>query len=332
MPQKRKILGVNDKYVHDVAKSMKAVIGSHVVETAGARVAIDEDGIRIEAAVKGSTMFGCTEVCTEEEAPKPGPRVKHCPVRSRLYGIEEETNETVIDSIRRNIDEYGMFTSERKLEDTYRTVSFGASEIIADAIDEGLVDCAVMVCDGAGTVILTKPDVVRAVGAHMTGLVSTTAVASTIEGLRSLGSIITDESAGINQLQGVVRAIEEGYRFIAVTVVGRENHLAHQIKTLVKGKDARVFVFACHTTGVCGFSAEILAGFCDVVYACASRQVRHTIAPKAKIQMGSSVPVFGMTDAGKRLMLNSALRMVEPLLLVKETLPSLDSDQPKPLL
>ncbi|MDD3399183.1 MAG: DUF2099 family protein [Candidatus Methanomethylophilaceae archaeon] len=311
---------------------MKAVTGSHVVETAGARVAIDEDGIRIEAAVKGSTMFGCTEVCTEENVPKPGPRVKFCPVRSRLYGIQEETDETVIASIQQNIEEYGMYTPMRKLTDQGRTVSFGASEIIADAIADGLVDCAVMVCDGAGTVLLTNPDVVRAVGAHMTGLISTTPIQSTLDGLRAMGSIILDEEGSIDQLQGFGRAVEEGYHSIAVTIVGRENHLAHQIKTQAKGKNVDAHVFACHTTGVCGFSAEILAGFCDVVYACASRQVRHTIAPKAKLQMGSSVPVFGMTDAGKKLMLNSAARMDEPLLLVKERIPNLESDQPRPLL
>ncbi|MGE4275480.1 MAG: DUF2099 family protein, partial [Candidatus Methanomethylophilaceae archaeon] len=258
---------------------MKAVTGSHVVETAGARVAIDEDGVRIEAAVKGSTMFGCTEVCTEEDAPRPGPRVKYCPVRTRLYGIEEETNETVIESVRQNIQEYGMFTASRKLQDEKRTVSFGASEIIADAMDSGMVDCAVMVCDGAGTVILTRPDVVRAVGAHMTGLVSTSPIMATIEGLRSLGSIVPFEDARVDQLQGVLRAAKEGFSAIAATIVGRENHLAHQIKTQTKSMDLECYVFACHTTGVCGFSSEVLSGFSDVVYACASKQVRYTIAP-----------------------------------------------------
>lgn len=305
---------------------MKGVIGRHVVETAGARVLIDEDGPRLETALKGETMFGCMQ-----EMPPPGPMVLSCPVRRRLYGIEEETGDSVLASVRENIQDYGMFTGERRLEDDARTVTFGASEIIADAMKAGMVDCAVMTCDGAGTVLLTRPEVVRAVGAHMTGMVSTSPIEATIEGLRERGAIILNETAAIDQLGGVLRAMEEGFKSIAATVVGRESHLAHQMRVQAGASDVELFIFSCHNTGVCAFTAEILAGFSDVIYACASRPLRELIGPRAKMQMGSGVPVFAMTDAGKRLMLNSAVAMSEPLLLLKRALPDLGPGQPDPL-
>ena len=311
---------------------MKFITGHHVVETAGARVAIDEKGIRIEAAVSGSTMFGCRPVSEGGQEQKPGPMVKYCPLRSRLYGIKEETEQTIVDSVLVNIEEYGMFTGERKIIDDKRTVSFGASEIIADAMISGFVDCAVMVCDGAGTVLIKDPSVVLAVGAHMTGLVSTSPIASTIEGLESRGCIILDEKATINQFEGFSLAIKEGFRSIAVTIVGREYHLAYQIKNFAKEKSVENYVIACHTTGICGFSAEVMGKFSDIVYACASSQVRQTIAPNAKIQIGSSIPVFGMSDGGKRMILNTASRMAEQLVISKGDIPNLNADQPRPLL
>jgi hypothetical protein len=38
-------------------------------------------------------------------------------------------------------------------------------------MNEGLVDSAVVVCEGVGTVVATGQDVLQAVGAHMTGLI-----------------------------------------------------------------------------------------------------------------------------------------------------------------
>jgi putative methanogenesis marker protein 8 len=101
------------------------------------------------------------------------PMIRHCPLRNDLYGCEEESRETVENVLRRHIEEFGMYSPNRILEIDQKPVSFGASEIIMDAMTEGLVDAAVVVCEGAGTVIIARPEVLQAVGAHMTGLIST---------------------------------------------------------------------------------------------------------------------------------------------------------------
>ena len=66
-----------------------------------------------------------------------------------------------------------MYGPNRVLELDEKPVSFGASEILMDAMAEGLVDAAVVVCEGAGTVVVARPEVLQAVGAHMTGLIKT---------------------------------------------------------------------------------------------------------------------------------------------------------------
>jgi hypothetical protein len=72
-----------------------------------------------------------------------------------------------------HIEELGMYDPHRALNLELKPVSFGASEIVMDAMTKGLVDAAVVVCEGAGTVVVSKPDVLQAMGAHLTGLIST---------------------------------------------------------------------------------------------------------------------------------------------------------------
>jgi putative methanogenesis marker protein 8 len=101
------------------------------------------------------------------------PPVKCCPLRRGLYGLEGESRETVEKVLKGHMDELGMYGPNRVLELDEKPVSFGASEILMDAMAEGLVDAAVVVCEGAGTVVVARPEVLQAVGAHMTGLIKT---------------------------------------------------------------------------------------------------------------------------------------------------------------
>ena len=101
------------------------------------------------------------------------PGISFCPLRRDLYGIEEESRESVERVLELHMKEMGMYGPARVLELDEQPVSFGASEILCDGMKEGLVDAAVLVCEGAGSVIVSRPDVLQAVGAHMTGLVQT---------------------------------------------------------------------------------------------------------------------------------------------------------------
>ena len=115
------------------------------------------------------------------------PQVRCCPLRRNLYGIQEESRETVQRVLEGHMQELGMYGPERVLELQKMPVSFGASEILADAMKEGLVDAAVLVCEGAGTVVATRPEVLQAIGAHMTGLVKTEPIKEIQNGLGEEG-------------------------------------------------------------------------------------------------------------------------------------------------
>ncbi|HPE64510.1 MAG TPA: DUF2099 family protein, partial [Methanothrix sp.] len=208
------------------------------------------------------------------------------------------------------------------LELSERPVSFGASEMIADGMKGGLVDAAVVVCEGAGTVVAARPEVVAALGAHMTGLVRTEPIEEIQSGLFERGSILLDERCTIDQVEGYRRALAAGYQRIVVTITGKRAFEAEEIRKLASTSGAEEpVIFAVHNLDVAEDQAEVLAETCDVVWGCASRPVRDVVGRRAKLQIGISIPVYALTDRGKRLVLNRAQHFDESLVMHRATLP-----------
>lgn len=284
----------------------------HLLEMAGALVRVSD---------------GKIEVLSE-------PKVKWCPLRSGLYGIEAESRETVESVLRVHMKELGMYSPHRVLELSERPVSFGASEMISDGMKEGLVDAAVVVCEGAGTVVATRTEVVAALGAHMTGLVRTEPIEEIQAGLRERGCILLDDRCTIDQVEGYRRALAAGYERIVVTITGRRAFEAEEIRRLAQTSAGEgPVIFAVHNLDVAEDQAEVLAETCDVVWACASRTVREVVGRQAKLQIGISIPVYALTDSGKRLVLNRALHFDESLVMHRATLPYGPEEKlPDPLL
>jgi len=219
------------------------------------------------------------------------------------------------------------------LELQEKPVSFGASEILMDAINEGLVDAAVVVCEGAGTVVAARPDVLQAVGAHMTGLIETEPIAEIQEGLAKRGCLLLDRQATIDQVRGFEKAVAAGFQRIAVTVAGTNAQEAAALREMGAKMGARPFLLAVHTTGISEAQASVLAESCDLVWSCASKAVRDVVGQRAKLQMGISIPVFALTDQGKRLLLNRALHFSGPLAMHRAGLPlAPEGKQPEPLI
>ena len=260
------------------------------------------------------------------------PGVKFCPLRRSLYGIEEESRESVERILQLHMKEMGMYGPNRILEISEQPVSFGASEILSDGMKEGLVDSAVLVCEGTGSVIATRPDVLQAVGAHMTGLINTEPIADIQAGLEARGSILLDRLASVNQVQAFEKAAAEGYRKIAVTIAGENAGDAAAIRALGDELGVNSVILAVHTTGITSSQAKALAENCDLVWSCASQAVREAAGKKALLQMGISIPVFALTPAGKRLLLNRALHFPGQLVMHRAALPLAPQEkQPRPL-
>ncbi|MCX8207293.1 MAG: DUF2099 family protein [Methanothrix sp.] len=269
---------------------------------------------------------GVPEVLTD-------PQIRFCPLRRDLYGIHEESRETVERVIRSHIRDLGMYSPHRVLELAEDPVSFGASEILMDGMIEGLVDAAVVVCDGAGTVVITRPDVLQAVGAHMPGLVKTESIKEIQDGLEQRGCILIDRHATIDQIRGFVAAVDAGFERVAVTLAGSMSSDARDLRAIGARALRRPMILAVHTTGIGSDEAVALAESCDIVWSCASRAVRDIVGARAMLQIGVSIPVFAMTQEGKRLVLNRALHFNGPLVIHRSSLPYLHADrQPRPLI
>jgi putative methanogenesis marker protein 8 len=269
---------------------------------------------------------GKIEVLTE-------PGIRCCPLRRDLYGIQEESRETVQRVLQGHMQELCMYGPHRILELQEEPVSFGASEILADAMREGLVDSAVVVCEGAGTVVATRPEVLQAIGAHMTGLIKTEPIKEIQDGLEKRGCLLLDRKGTMDQVRGFEQAASLGFRKIAVTVAGSRAIDVQALRKLESEVGLWPIILAVHTTGISESEALALAENCDLVWSCASRSVREVVGKMAQMQIGISIPVFALTQEGKRLILNRALHFSGPLVLHRAGLPlAPEGRQPEPLI
>jgi len=231
------------------------------------------------------------------------PRIAYCPLHEAFYGTREVDKSSVKRSVEMKIQRFG-FCCEHRVFDDSMVVPYGSSEIISVCMKKGIIDCAVTVCDGAGTVITDNPSLVQAIGARLTGLIKTSPIRSTIKYIKSKrGTILEEASAEINQTRGIIRAAELGYRRVAVTIASFSSDHIEKIREVEKNKNLKVSIFSvCNT---CADEADIrrISAGADVVCASASKLVREKIGPRALLQLGVAIPVFALTKLGKTLLL-----------------------------
>ncbi|WP_287589226.1 methanogenesis marker 8 protein [Candidatus Borrarchaeum sp.] len=261
------------------------------------------------------------------------PLVTHCPLRHEFYGGVKETPESIRDSVEMKIEEFGFFTKNRVLEYEGRDVPFGASEMLRDAMHNGLIDITVCACDGAGTVLVKSPELVQGIGARMTGLVKTSPIPETINQLKNKGGIVLNpKTAVIDQVEGVKRAFSLANK-VAVTLAGIDAEKIPLLKKYEKQLDVKLTILAVHTTGISPNQASVLAKGCDLIWGCASKALREIIGPNALLQIGVGIPVFALTEQGKKIIANRIVRIDSQLLVTRARLPKLvEHKQPDPLL
>jgi putative methanogenesis marker protein 8 len=256
------------------------------------------------------------------------PRIKDCPLARRFaYPIPAITKDGIRENIEHRIHAFGMCTPEREVLDTREFVGFGASELVSFGLQTGLLDAAVLACDGAGTVIVTKPAMAQGIGGRMSGLVKTSPHVSVMDRIEQGGGIVLDrEHATIDQTAGVALAYAEGYRTIAVTVATPET------AGIIRRIHPDTLIFAVHVTGLTTDEAESLVSVSDLVTSCASKTIRDIAGAGALLQAGISVPIFAMTQKGKLLVLEKIRQSDEPVLVKPTRLPALGDNQPCPLI
>ncbi|SCG85591.1 methanogenesis marker 8 protein [Methanobacterium congolense] len=227
------------------------------------------------------------------------PKINYCPIFDKNRGIKDITSEAVRKNIEFRIKDFGMCTSERKLR-MKDFLSFGVSETLSTLLDENMIDCAVIVSEGCGTVILTDPEFVQGMAGRISAFISTTPITQIIE---TIGpeNVLDPETAEINQIKGVLKAIDTGYRNIAVSVVSTED--AKKLRGIEKdNEDVNIYIFAAHVTEMSEEDAKVLFDTADIITSCASKYINEVGKDREVFKVGTSVPIFGPTESGEKFL------------------------------
>ncbi|MBN1323248.1 MAG: DUF2099 family protein [Methanotrichaceae archaeon] len=255
------------------------------------------------------------------------PMIEWCPLFWKVRGVERITADAAMDNMDFRIKEHGMFTPRRKLEmDAF--VGFGASETMMTGISSGIIQAAVTVCDGAGTVITDNPTLVQGMGGWISGLVETDPIPEVLDGIAARGGhVLSPEDAKIDQVEGAYWASERFEKF-AVTVADLAS--AEALRAIEDERGARIMIIGVHLTGIDRSDASRLLDIADIVTSCASKEIRDLVKPL--IQVGTAIPLFGLTKWGKEILVERAKEVTSPILINTMQLPVLPQEkQPRPL-
>jgi putative methanogenesis marker protein 8 len=274
-------------------------------------------------------LLGKTKVVVKDErvVETGEPLIKWCPLFDKVRGIKEITPEAAAANMEFRMKEHGMFTPKRKLEmDVF--VGFGASEVMMTATKRGLIEGAVTVCDGAGTVVTSNSSLIQGMGGWISGLVETDPIPEVLAGIEARdGTVLDPKTARIDQVAGA-RLAAKRYSKFAVTVADAET--AEVLRNLEWELNVRILIVGVHLTGIGEDEAERLVACADIVTSCASKFVREMVRPL--VQVGTAVPLFGLTRWGKEVLVERAKEVDRPILINTMPLPVLpENKQPRPL-
>ncbi|MDO9517579.1 MAG: DUF2099 family protein [Methanosarcinaceae archaeon] len=258
------------------------------------------------------------------------PITEYCPIFDKVRGVKKFTPETVRENIEFRIRDFGIFTEDRQLEMEI-FVGFGASETFMTALRSGLLDTTVTVCDGTGTVITSNPKLCQGMGSRISGLTMTSPIEGLIKRVEAADGVVLDpKTARIDQVDGVRKALEMGYKRIGVSVATVET--LKEIKKLEAESDAEIITFGVHTTAMPKEEAAEFIELVDVTTGCTSKWIRCQVEGKVLAQFGTGIPIFAFTQRGKALLLERAKEVTSPILVNTQKLPiQPEGKQPWPL-
>lgn len=249
-------------------------MGRHVIEALGCTRIVIEDGKIVEIGQ---------------------PRATFCPLFLKTRGITELNEESIRKNIEFRIQDFGMCMPNRKMR-MRDFLSYGVSELIGMALTKGMIDAAVMVCEGTGTVVVSDPELAQGIGGRVSGIIETSPIEEIIQAV-GRDHVLDPERATIDQVKGAEMALSLGYRRVAVTVARAEDAL--EVRRRLGQRSA---IFAVHTSGLSAEDAETLFDVCDVITACASRAVRDAARRRALYQVGNKVPIYAASLWGEVLL------------------------------
>ena len=233
------------------------------------------------------------------------PILKYCPLANSLYRNFRTVHKAyplmfknaVREAVEEKISQLGFFTENRKIYQKEISMPYGASEMLMYALRKRQIEAAVIVCDGAGTVISSSPEIVQGIGARMNGLFFTTPFHYVVKRLVKNNCIVIP-GGKINQIEGVKIAIRLGYRNIAVTVNGYSGAILSEMRELERIHNVSIVILVVCTTGIGKRRILGIKQHADLVWSCGSGYIRSIIGKEAILQMSCIIPVFVLTLKG----------------------------------
>jgi putative methanogenesis marker protein 8 len=233
------------------------------------------------------------------------PRIDFCPMARRFYKdiIKKDINKkqqqkAIKKIIEFKIKRFGFFTDKRSFSLQRTQVPFGASEMLMRALENKIIDAAVIVCDGAGTVITDSAKALQGIGARMHNIVMTSPIDKVMRKLDSLGCFVLSKDALIDQLLGVRKAIDLGYKSIGVTLNSSSALKLESLRAIEKVKAVKITALITCTSGIREGAVVKIKRYGDLVWSCSSKEVRMLIAPIAKKQLSELMPVYVISKKG----------------------------------
>ncbi len=205
----------------------------------------------------------------------------------------------------------GYFDTSRPLNSCEVNVLFGASETISSAFEANLIDAAVIVSNNLGTIITTNQSNTQGAVKRMTGLFATSPSAELTRTAVDADIILVfPNTAIIDQLEGVKKAISLGYKKIAVSVAWQDNSILEEINKL-QSDEITIYKFALCSTGLKKEVAKYIMQYADLVCSCSSLAVKEFIEPNAIAQVGVKIPVYILTENGWGLVKNHLYKLAK---------------------
>jgi len=246
------------------------------------------------------------------------PEVEYCPLFAKVRNIQVITPDIIRENIEFRIRDFGMCTPQRKLR-MRDFLSFGVSELMMTAVQKGMLDAVVIVCEGAGTVVVSDPELIQGIGGRISGIVETSPIPEIIEAIGE-DNVLDPEQARIDQYEGTRLALVKGFKRVGVSVASGND--ARRIRDEF---GQRVALFAVHTTGRSKEDADLFFDNCDIITACASSAVRTRAKERALLQVGNKVPIYAASLWGEILLKERLAQIKHPNITSPE-------EPPRPLL
>ncbi len=237
------------------------------------------------------------------------PIISYCPIFAKYRNIQQLTTDNIRKNIEYRIDTFGMCTDKRKIKEK-DMLSVGISEILKSNTKLGYIDCVVGVCEGVGTLLMTEPEVIQGVGGRVSGLIKTSPIPEVIKRV-GIENVIDPENATLDPIAGLDTAIKKGYKNIAVTLLPSE--LVRKVREYPKPKDVNVYILIAHTTNISMEDTQEIFEYADIITACASKNIRNYANEVKPYYYGKVVPIFAITDEGRKMLDNRLKDIDRPL-------------------